>query len=129
MLRASVYSSSRYPLRPPAGTHRGKQDGKGPTAGLTGSDLHNNRQDHGGALGLLIEVVGQVPLDRTLDGGPVGGIAGVHAVDGLQGHLAQLLHQPLGLLHIDEASGDQVGAGDQAAVLPRHIHVIILPFI
>ena len=32
------------------------------------SHFHDNRQDHGAALGLFVQVVGQVALDGALDG-------------------------------------------------------------
>src|SRR5699024_7088492 len=82
--------------------------------------FHNNGENHGRPLGLFIEVVGQVTLDGLLDGGPVGGVPGVHVQDGVQRHLAQLVHQALGLLHIHKAPGDDVRAGAQAPVLAGH---------
>ena len=84
--------------------------------------FHDDGQIHGITFGGLIQVAAQIVLDGRLDGGPVPDPLALAPLDGFQSHLPQFVHQFLGLLNLNEAAGDDVGAGDDGAILAGKIH-------
>ena len=85
-------------------------------------DLHDHGEDHGVALGVFEEELAQVVFDGGLDGGPVGDPSGLTDLQGVGGDHAQGFHEILVVLHIHEAAADDVGAGEDGAVLAGQVH-------
>ena len=82
--------------------------------------FHNDRQNHGVPLGLFKEVIGDLVPEVALHGVPVPVVVPGALFQRLGRQVLQLLHQGFGLLHVDEAPGDNVGAGQEPAVLAGH---------
>ncbi|MPM18810.1 hypothetical protein SDC9_65226 [bioreactor metagenome] len=84
--------------------------------------FHDDRKDHGVALGFFVEVPGQTALHGTFNGGPVAPVLCLAAGERIQDHISEFLHQSFGLLHVNEAAGDDIRPGNQGTVLAGEGH-------
>ena len=79
------------------------------------SDFHDDRQDHRAALRAVVEQPRETVAHADLDRAPLAHVL-LHALaDRAADEPARLLHQPLGLAHINEAARDDVRPGDDLA--------------
>ena len=85
------------------------------------SDIEDDRQDHGIALDLLVDVAVQFVLDAVFEGRPVFA-AQVAGSKDLPYHVAGVFDDILVFPHIDEAAADDVRAGNQLALVPVDGH-------
>src|SRR5699024_7228707 len=79
-----------------------------------------DRDHHGRALGVLEEVIADGRLYRAPQLAHVLAVLAAlanNALGGVVGHVPQLVHQLLGLLHIDETPGDDFRFAEELAVL------------
>src|SRR5690606_15930509 len=74
-----------------------------------GFDLEHHGHDHRPAVGLLVEEASQGVADRGFQPGPVHVAVPAPARDGLGRPPAHFFDQVLGLAHVDEAAGDDLG--------------------
>ena len=82
--------------------------------------LCHHGNDHGAALGLLVQVAADGGLHGAAHLAVVLAAAGRHAVHGFHGHLPHLLQQLFALLYIDKAPGDDFGIAQKLVIVAGH---------
>ena len=80
------------------------------------AQVHNDGQNHGIALDLIVDVAMQLILDAVLNAGPVAALDAAVAGDDIAHGVADALDDILVFAHIDKAAADDVRAGHQHAV-------------